>query len=128
MLGRPLKSWRQIFKRALVPYGKPWAPREEWSIGIYAGTSLQLTTPSGVRNPILTPLDVTDVPAATVADPFMLRMDQVWHMFFEVLNNRTNRGEIGLATSRDGYSPPVRNRVPLPAVRRSGGRSAATPR
>jgi len=96
---------RSGIKRIIFPYGHPWATREVWSIGIYTGESpLQLAAPRGVRNPILTAADVKDVPAIIVADPFMLRRNQTWYMYFEVLNNRTKRGEIGLATSGDGYS------------------------
>jgi hypothetical protein len=42
------------------------------------------------------------VPAEFVADPFMLRVAGVWHMFFEVLNRQTKKGEIGLARSDNG--------------------------
>ncbi len=105
MLGGARRRLRRLIQRPLFPYGKPWARREEWSIGIYTGPSpLHFTTPRGVRNPILSPSDVTDVPAAIVADPFMVRMGHVWHMFFEVLNAQTGKGEIGLATSRTGHS------------------------
>jgi hypothetical protein len=76
-----------------------------WSIGIYTGASpLELRPAAGVVNPILTRADVHDVPAGFVADPFMLRRGNVWYMFFEVLNQASDRGEIGLATSSDGLS------------------------
>jgi len=51
---------------------------------------------------VLTKDIVTDLPAEFVADPFMLQHDHRWHMFFEVMNSETQRGEIGLATSTDG--------------------------
>jgi hypothetical protein len=54
-----------------------------------------------VRNPILTFADVTDLRAAFVADPFLLRHEEVWHLFFEILDAETRRGVIGLATSAD---------------------------
>ena len=74
-----------------------------WSIGIYAGTSPFVFTPAvGITNPVLTADSVSDVPARFVADPFMIKADGGWHMFFEVLNSGSGRGEIGLATSRDG--------------------------
>jgi hypothetical protein len=77
--------------------------RHEWSIGIYAGGSpVNVAPAAGVTNPILTREDVLDVPAMFVADPFMIRADGTWHMFFEVLNARTSKGDIGLATSPDG--------------------------
>ncbi len=47
---------------------------------------------------------VTDVSAAFLADPFMVRSGGVWHMFFEVMNSETQKGEIGLATSDDGLA------------------------
>jgi hypothetical protein len=78
-------------------------PRPEWSIGIYVGRSpWDFTSPTQVDNPVLTRQDVTDVPAAFVADPFMLRTDHTWYMFFEVVNAYRNKGEIGLAQSEDG--------------------------
>lgn len=81
--------------------GTPWF----WSIGIYAGKSpLQLAPAAGAANPVLSAASVTDVPARFVADPFMLRVNGLWHMFFEVMNNASDRGEIGLATSPDGLA------------------------
>jgi hypothetical protein len=77
--------------------GKPWI----WSIGIYAGKSPLQLSPAA-HNPVLSAGDVTDVPARFIADPFMVKVDGLWHMFFEVLNNQNDRGEIGLATSRNG--------------------------
>lgn len=74
-----------------------------WSIGIYAGESPYKLSPHPLAaNPVLTGSHVTDVPAEFVADPFMARLNGTWHMFFEVMNQRTQRGEIGLAQSEDG--------------------------
>ncbi len=81
----------------------PAPPQREWAIGVFTGASpFCLTAPAGVRNPILSHQDVTDVDARFVADPFMVRADDTWHLFFEVKNRETLRGEIGLATSDDG--------------------------
>ena len=79
--------------------------RHEWSIGIYTGDSpLDLAPAENAANPVLTREHVTDTSARFVADPFMLKVDQTWHMFFEVMSRRTHRGEIGLATSPDGLN------------------------
>src|SRR4029077_16367514 len=76
-----------------------------WSIGIYAGKSpLRLAPAPGVRNPVLSARDVTDIPARFVADPFMLHADGLWHMFFEVLTPGSGLGEIGLAPSHDALT------------------------
>ncbi len=74
-----------------------------WSIGLYRGDSpLSLRPAPGVSQPVLSAADVSDVAAGLVADPFLLRRGDVWHMFFEVMNAEASRGEIGLATSPDG--------------------------
>jgi hypothetical protein len=81
------------------------AVRDPWAVGVYAGRSpLVLRPAAGVVNPVLTREDVTDAAADFVADPFMLNHAGRWFMFFEVLNRRDGRGEIGLATSLDGLA------------------------
>src|SRR4051812_15377902 len=83
-----------------VPFVKK---QGSWEIDIYVGDSpFRLGPPARVRNPVLTANDVTDIRAYFVADPFMVYVDRTWYMFFEVLNRRSHRGEIALATSGDG--------------------------
>lgn len=65
---------------------------------------MELGEVPNVANPVLTRESVTDVPARFVADPFMIKVDETWHMFFEVMNQRSEKGEIGLATSTDGLT------------------------
>jgi hypothetical protein len=89
----------------------PWAKKANskpardyrWYISIYQGpTPLNLEPALGVDHPVMAAIDVTDVPATFVADPFMLPVGDTWYMFFEVLNAQTNQGDIGYATSPDG--------------------------
>ena len=94
-----------------------------WSIGIYTGQSpFDLVAPENVDNPVLTGKDVSDVTAEYVADPFMVKENSIWYMFFEVaaaksrLHPETSTGaksastqsirwgRIGLATSDDGFN------------------------
>jgi beta-xylosidase len=76
----------------------------EWSIGIYRGSSpFDLSDPPDIHNPVMTAAQVTDVKAEFVADPFMIKEGTTWYMFFEVLNMLNGLGEIGMATSDDGY-------------------------
>ena len=91
----------------------PSAPHYDvWSIGIYEGPSpLELRPAQDAVNPVLTRDDVVDVAAVFVADPFMIRRGREWFMFFEVLNWRANKGEIGLATSEDGLRWTYQQRV-----------------
>jgi hypothetical protein len=79
------------------------AAKGRWSIGIYRGRALtELGDPPGVANPVLTGRDVTDVPARSVADPFLLRRGDGWFLFMEVYNTETDRGELAYAFSDDG--------------------------
>jgi hypothetical protein len=75
---------------------------EIWSIGLYEGPDpITLAPAAGISNPILTVKDVTDADARFIADPFMVRRDGQFHLFFEVLNEKRNKGEIGYARSLD---------------------------
>jgi hypothetical protein len=77
--------------------------RSKWSIAIYTGDSpFRLSPASGIQNPVIRADTVTDIPARSVADPFLLRRDGLWNLFFEVWNADTNRGELAHATSEDG--------------------------
>ena len=78
---------------------------DTWAIGIYKSSSSEPFDFSGdnVSNPVLTAGDVTDIPAAFVADPFLIHENDTFYMFFEVLNTNTGQGDIGLAISNDGF-------------------------
>jgi hypothetical protein len=69
--------------------GAPWGP-------------FKLVDPPGITNPVLTAADVTDRAAQFVADPFLFHEEDSWYMFLEVFNQETG-GDIGVATSPDGY-------------------------
>jgi hypothetical protein len=78
--------------------------RAVWSIGVYAGETLFSLEPvKEIKNPVLCARDVVDIRAEFVADPFMIQAQGNWYMFFEVMNAETQKGEIGLAISSDGF-------------------------
>lgn len=90
--------------RRVRPKSRKRPPSQLWSIGIYEGMSLGHLGPAReAKNPVIQPEDVSDIPARYVADPFMIRWEGMWYMFFEVKNGKRKVGEIGLATSGDGY-------------------------
>ncbi len=75
-----------------------------WSIGIYSGNSpLEIHNPTNIKNPVLTANDVTDVKAQFIADPFLIKTDSMFYMFFEVYNLKSAQGDIGCAESKDGF-------------------------
>lgn len=89
---------------ACIDSGTP-TPRKSsvWCISIYEGDSpLTLAPQMGRHTPVLTRSHVTDVDAAFVADPFMVREGGLWRLFFEVKNARTRHGEIAVASSSNG--------------------------
>src|SRR3954471_616005 len=72
---------------------------DTWSIAIYRGRSPLALEPTGV---VITGADVTDVDSVSVADPFLLRRDGRWFLFFEVIPRANHRGGvIALAESDD---------------------------
>lgn len=83
--------------------GDPWRDYRVWSIDVYRGPSPFELAPTA-EGPALDAKDVGDRDALFVADPFLLRRDQGWSMYFEVLPRDTRRGVIGLATSPDAVT------------------------
>ena len=75
----------------------------QWGVGIYVGTAPDKPFTSGnIKNPVLTIKDVTDMDADFVADPFMVKEGGTWYLFVEVLNNADGKGDLSVATSKDG--------------------------
>lgn len=76
-----------------------------WSIGIVEGPSpLALAEKGGSRNPRFTAAHFVKPPSSFVADPFLVRDDGVFYLFFELFNQESQKGEIAVASSHDGYS------------------------
>src|SRR5262245_53920492 len=102
-LRRLAKDW--VFPEQRKLHEDPPKKWHLWSIGIYSGSYPYTLKPAHhANNPVLTRSDVTDVCAVFVADPFMLKVRGLWYMFFEIYNHNTDKGEIGLAISRDGFT------------------------
>ena len=73
-----------------------------WSIGIAHGNDpLHLVERTHPSNPVLTWRSFRKPDAAFVADPFLVREQGTWHLFFELFNTTSGRGEIGVASSQD---------------------------
>lgn len=90
-------------KKAVLPFLQ--LRKTTWDIEIYRGASpFQLHNMDKTINPVLTAASVTDVAAEFVADPFIVRADGTWYLFFETLIKDTSKGVICLATSADGFS------------------------
>jgi hypothetical protein len=100
-----MRRLTQVVKKLLGASPPPPAPPARfalWSIGVYTGASpLALGPDERIANPVITRESVTDAAVSFVADPFMMLADGTWHLFFEVLNRSSGRGEIALATSTD---------------------------
>ena len=76
-----------------------------WSIGIVEGaTPLSMRERNTAPNPRLTAKDLTAPRSSFVADPFLVRDRGVFYLFFELFNTESQKGEIGVASSSDGYS------------------------
>lgn len=86
-------------------------PEQEWSIAVCHVPELWRLNAALPAEPTLSAADVGGIAAAGVADPFLLRRPDGWHLFFEVENWRSWKGEIGHATSTDGRRWTVRGIV-----------------
>jgi hypothetical protein len=84
----------------------------QWAIAIYKGDSpFNLKPINDAPETAITFDDVKDVKADFVADPFMILKNDLWYMFFEVLNSKTGFGEIGYAVSPNGINWEYKNIV-----------------
>jgi len=97
---------RALFNMAPGTMRKWQGPtRWHYSIGIYSGDSpFSLAPAPEARNPVLTRHDVSDTLAGAVADPFLIKVDDRWYMFIEVVSQLSWRGEIAYASSDDGFN------------------------
>lgn len=75
--------------------------QRDWTISVHVGPAPPIAGVAGSSWHVLSRHDVVDAEAGFVADPFAIRVDSTWFLFFEVLNRRSGKGEIALATSDD---------------------------
>ena len=102
LINKPFRFAKRLFRRQTPLPSGTTKKCQQWSIGIYSGEfPFTLHPDENVDNPVLTRANVSDVDAMFVADPFMISVENGWYMFFEVMNQRTGKGEIGCATSDD---------------------------
>ncbi len=75
-----------------------------WAIGVYLCHQEEPFNFSGegIENPILKAKDITDMEAEFIADPFLIKEDETFYLFFEAFNTKTKQGDIGLAASKNG--------------------------
>lgn len=97
---------RSVVTSLVLQGVSPVLTRESvFAIAMYGGSSpFDLKPLEGITNPVLRAADITDVRAIMVADPFMIKEGERWHMFFEVLNQDLYQGQIGHASSADGIT------------------------
>jgi hypothetical protein len=96
-LGFALACSAGIITRPYIGYGKVWTVAVCELDRPFDGHPIEMRSVQ-----LITAEHVTDTDARFVADPFMIRNDGQWCLFYEVLNGDTNEGDIGLSTSPDG--------------------------
>lgn len=103
LIWRGSAPYREMVRSLLAPPQAEDVMYGPWSIGIYKGPSpFDLQDPPDISNPVLTGMDVTDVDAKYVADPFLVMEDGRSYLFFEVVNRATLQGDLAYAESVDG--------------------------
>ncbi|HEY5587615.1 MAG TPA: hypothetical protein VIK86_01515 [Candidatus Paceibacterota bacterium] len=74
-----------------------------WSISTYKGKNLmEILKPDRFNEPVLTKNDISDIIAEFIADPFIVKENDEYYMFFELLDKLEQKGCIGLAISKNG--------------------------
>ncbi|NOU97322.1 hypothetical protein GC093_29440 [Paenibacillus sp. LMG 31456] len=98
--GSPLKKILN-----LLPLLREGVISNKWSIKVFSSNSVISEAPHDhdLDTPTLQASDIHDVPAEFVADPFIMKHEDRFYMYFEVLNKASGRGEIGVASSVDGH-------------------------
>lgn len=80
-------------------FNKLYIDEPIWSIGILETN--QLTDLNKEINVVIRAKNVLDANASFVADPFIIKKDNKWYMFFEIYDGVKKKGIIGFATSND---------------------------
>lgn len=74
-----------------------------WSISINRYVEGDELDVSNIR-PTITARDVTDCKAVFVADPFLIKNEGLWYVFYEVLPEDSRKGVIAYSYSEDGVN------------------------
>lgn len=78
-----------------------------WSIGVFY--TEKLTDLDKDINLALSAKDITDVNARFVADPFVIKRNNKWYMFFEIYDQDKQKDVIGFASSENGIKWDYKN-------------------
>ncbi|MGV8984106.1 glucosamine inositolphosphorylceramide transferase family protein [Clostridium sp.] len=74
-----------------------------WAISTYKGKDLmEILKADKFHEPVLTKNDISGISAEFIADPFIIKENDDYYMFFELLDKVEQKGCIGLATSKNG--------------------------
>jgi len=69
--------------------------KDTFSIGLYLGDSpFSLSEKNSINNPIVSNNDIDSFPCRFVADPFLINQNNIWYIFYEAMNDKSNLGNI----------------------------------
>jgi len=86
--------------RDLAP--QPSRPTTNWSIGLMRAPDIAgFATAATPSRPIISEHDLTALGGVMAADPFAIKVDGVWQVFFEMVTRHAPDGVIATACSRD---------------------------
>jgi hypothetical protein len=100
--GSLVRRVRRGVRRSLGRIDSRFTNDPDWTIGVLGGSSPRNLGPiDGVANPVITAGMARGAPRGFVADPFALRVDDRWYVFYEAMDLWSRRGRIALSSSSD---------------------------
>jgi len=85
---------------------RTFVTKRGWSIVVFnAKNPFDFENMKTIKKPTLSILDITDCKAKGIADPFLVKDNGIYYLFFEIERiGKDGRGVIGLAISKDGVN------------------------
>ena len=82
---------------------KLYFKQDVWSISINRYQEGEVFDQQKMQ-PTIVASDVKDIKAVFVADPFLIKHDNTWYVFYEILPECNRKGVIGYSYSKDGVN------------------------
>lgn len=90
--------------KKLNKFIRTFVTKRGWSIVVFeANNPFDFKQMKEFNKPTISKIDITDCKAKGIADPFLIKKDNIYYLFFEIeMIGKNGRGVLALAKSKDG--------------------------